>query len=54
MRELTVLCEGPTEVGFVNRILRPHLSLGTGIFVKPGIPLNRQNFGVVIRHDKPL
>ena len=45
-----MLCEGPTEVEFVRRILRPHLSRN-GTFVKPGIPLNRQNFGVV-GHDK--
>lgn len=45
MIELTVLCEGPTESGFVSLLLKPHLSTRQ-VFCKP-IPLNRVNFGVV-------
>jgi len=43
--ELTVLCEGPTEVGFVREVLKPHLS-ALQVFCKP-VELNRRNFGVV-------
>src|SRR5579883_2606665 len=45
MIDLTVLCEGPTEVGFVSRVLKPHLA-GRQVFCR-AVPLNRSNFGVV-------
>ena len=45
MIELTVLCEGPSEVGFVDRVLKHHLA-SRDVYAKP-IPLNRLNFGVV-------
>ena len=44
--ELTVLCEGPTEAGFANRVLRPHLC-AFGVHIQRAIPLNRANFGTM-------
>ncbi len=45
MIELTVLCEGPTEFGFVRDSLIPHLA-ERQVYCKP-IELNRTNFGVI-------
>ncbi len=45
MIELTVLCEGPTEVGFVAEVLSPHLAT-RGIYARC-TPLNRAAFGTV-------
>jgi hypothetical protein len=43
--ELTVLCEGQTEVNFVQQVLSPHLSV-FGVYPK-AIPLAREAFGTV-------
>lgn len=40
-----MLCEGPTEVAFVQDVLRPHLGV-FGVYPK-AIPLTRQTFGTV-------
>ena len=45
MIELTILCEGPTEFGFVRDVLKPHLN-ARQVHCKP-IELNKKNFGVV-------
>lgn len=45
MIEVTFLCEGPTEVGFVREVLKPYLE-PLQIYCKP-VELNRKNFGVI-------